>query len=231
MKSNFVVALVASALVSTSAFAQAVALPQPPLVQQPASAAYDAAPLEGVLPANTEVIVTMNDDVSSKSHKLGDKFSLTVDQDVKVDGNVVIPRGTRAVGQITARSGRGGFGKSGKMNVEFRYIDLNGRRIPIEGRHRQAGEGRTAATVGAVFAAGVIGGVIVKGKNASIGEGREFTVRTVDAVPVTLSADKSAPALIAASYEPSEVNMEVLTKKEQKAAAKAKLKAKKKSRA
>ena len=45
---------------------------------------------------------------------------MTVTQDVVSDGIVVIPRGTRAVGEITLRSGRGMFGKSGKMDVTFR---------------------------------------------------------------------------------------------------------------
>ena len=173
---------------------------------------------EAVLPANTEVVLTLNETVSSKSHRLGDKFSLTVAQDVKVDGAVVIPRGTRAVAQVTRRTGRGSFGKSGKMDFTFRYLDHNGQRIPIEGRHHQAGEGRTAATVGAVVAAGVVGGLVVKGKNARVESGREFTVRTLEPIPVTVSG---GAAIISASYVPSAVSMTTETDKQRKAREKA----------
>ena len=203
-------------LVPTVASAQEAPVAQPAVVDTQAAAPMAS---EVLLPANSEVVMTMNEAVSSKSHRLGEKFSLTVAQDVKANGMTVIPRGTRAVAQITRRTGKGGFGKSGKMDFTFRYIDLNGMQIPIEGRHHQAGEGRGGAAVGAVVAAGLVGGMLVKGKSAKIEEGREFTARTVDAIPVTM-ADNGA-ALIAASYAPARVTMMTETDKQRKAREKA----------
>jgi hypothetical protein len=203
-------------LVPTAGFAQEAPAAQPAVVETQAAAPAAA---EVVLPANSEIVMTMNETVSSKSHRLGEKFSLTVAQDVKANGMTVIPRGTRAVAQITRRTGKGGFGKSGKMDFTFRYIDLDGRQIPIEGRHHQAGEGRTGATVGAVVAAGLVGGMLVKGKSAKIEEGREFTARTLDAIPVTM-ADNGA-AVISASYAPARVTMMTETDKQRKAREKA----------
>ena len=203
-------------LAPSAAFAQDVPVAQPAVVETQA-----AAPMaqEVVLPANSEVVLTMNETVSSKSHRLGEKFSLTVAQDVKANGAVVIPRGTRAVAQITRRTGKGGFGKSGKMDFTFRYIDHNGIQIPIEGRHHQAGEGRGGAAVAGVVAAGLVGGMLVKGKSAKIEEGREFTVRTLEAIPVTI-ADNGA-AVISASYTPARVTMMTETDKQRKAREKA----------
>ncbi len=215
--------LVPAAASAQDAPAPAVAAPAldapvavPAVIETEATAPMAA---ESVLPANSEIVLTMNETVSSKSHRLGEKFSLTVAQDVKADGMTVIPRGTRAVAQITRRTGKGGFGKSGKMDFTFRYLDHNGMRIPIEGRHHQAGEGRTAATVGAVVAAGLVGGMLVKGKNARVEEGREFTVRTLEAIPVAMSGDGAA--VIAASYTPSDVTMMTETDKQRKAREKA----------
>jgi hypothetical protein len=206
-------------LVPSAAFAQDAAATAP--VAAPAVVETEAtAPMaaEAVLPANSEVVLTMNETVSSKSHRLGEKFSLTVAQDVKVDGNTVIPRGTRAVAQITRRTGKGGFGKSGKLDFTVRYLDHNGIRIPLEGRHHQAGEGRGGAAVGAVVAAGLVGGMLVKGKSAKVEEGREFTVRTVEAIPVTLAG---GAAVISASYTPARVTMMTETEKQRKAREKA----------
>jgi hypothetical protein len=200
-------------LVPSAAFAQDVPAAQPAVVETAPMAA------EVVLPANSEVVLTNNAMVTSKSHRLGEKFSMTVAQDVKVDGMTVIPRGTRAVAQITRRTGKGGFGKSGKLDFTFRYIDYNGMQIPIEGRHHQAGEGRGGAAVAGVVAAGLVGGMLVKGKSAKIEEGREFTVRTVDPIPVT--AQGNGAAVIAASYTPARITMMTETEKQRKAREKA----------
>lgn len=160
------------------------------------------APAEIRLPANAPIILAINEQLSSQTHEEGDTFSLIVAQDVLADGRVVIPRGTRAMGQITWETGRGSFGKSGKMEIAFRYLDMNGRRVPLAGMHRQEGEGNTAATVGAVLGAGVVGGLLVTGRSALIQQGREFTAFTVDAVPFVASADGID---LAAAYAPSAV--------------------------
>lgn len=218
MTKTFVAALLASALISTPALAQtATAQPAVATVQTVADVAAPAL-REVRLPANTEVVLALNGELSSKTHRAGDKFSLSVAKDVTVDNQVVIPRGTRAIGQVTWRTGTGGFGKSGKMEVAFRYLEMNNLKVPVEGTHRQDGEGKTAATVGAVLAAGVVGGLIVKGKSARLPEGYEFTVNTVDAIPVTLGG---GAAVISAGYTPSPVSMQVEAAKKSKRANKA----------
>jgi hypothetical protein len=203
-------------LVPSAALAQQVPAAQPAVVETQAAAPMAT---EVVLPANSEVVLTMNTAVSSKSHRLGEKFALTVAQDVKANGTVVIPRGTRAVAQITRRTGKGGFGKSGKLDFTFRYLDHNGMQIPIDGRHHQAGEGRGGAAVAGVVAAGLVGGMLVKGKSAKIEEGREFTVRTLEAIPVTVAGNGAA--VISASYTPTRVTMMTETEKQRKAREKA----------
>jgi hypothetical protein len=203
-------------LAPTAGFAQEVPAAQPAVV-----ATQVAAPMasELVLPANTEIVMTMNETVSTKSHRLGEKFSLTVAQDVKANGVTVIPRGTRAVAQITRRTNKGGFGKAGKMDFTFRYLDHNGLQIPIEGRHHQSGDSRTGATVGAVVAAGLVGGMLVKGKSAKIEYGREFTARTLEAIPATVT--DGGAAVVSASYSPARVTMMTENAKQRKAREKA----------
>jgi hypothetical protein len=217
--------LAALAAVSTPALAmQQASAPAAAPASAPAPAPEAApapAPQALVLPSNSEVILSLNEAVSSEDKRLGDLVSLTVSQDVKANNVVVIPHGTRGVGQITYRKGKGGFGKSGKLELDFRYVDYNGQHIPIEGHYRQEGDGNGAAAVGAVLAAGVIGGLIVHGHSARIPQGHEFTVHMVDAIPLTAPAADGAPALIAASYTPTPVNMHVMTDKERKAAEKA----------
>jgi hypothetical protein len=223
------VAFAALAAVSSPALAMQQAAPAAPAAPAAAPAPAEAvappvvtpAPDVALLPANSEVILALNEPLTSDDKMLGDDFSLTVSQDVKANGLVVIPQGTRAVGQIVYRKGKGGFGKSGKLEIAFRYIDFGGRHIPLDGHYRQEGSGNGAAAVGAVLAAGVIGGLIVHGHSARIPQGHEFTVHMVDAIPLGAPAAEGGPALIAASYTPSPVDMHVMTDRERKAAEKA----------
>lgn len=187
---RYIGAALIAALTSTSLVAQD-AVPQ---VAPPPVAVI--APMEAELPANTEVILAVNSEVTSTTHRAGDTFTLSVAQDVRIGDHVVIPRGTRAVGEITWRTGRGAFGKSGKMNIALRYIDLDGTRIPVEGTFRQEGEGNTLATVGGVILAGVFAGFIT-GSRARIPAGRELAGRTALTVPFV---ERNGRARIASSF-------------------------------
>jgi hypothetical protein len=138
------------------------------------------------LPSNTEIVLRLNSELTSKKARAGDTFVGSVAQDVMLGNMVVIPRGTPAHGVVTYRTGKGSFGKSAKMNYEFRSIELNGQRLPVSGQFRQEGSGNTGATVGAVAAAGLVGGLFVTGKSAVVGTDRDLRVHTTTAIPVTL---------------------------------------------
>lgn len=142
-----------------------------------------------VLPTNTEIVVKLNSELNSKKARPGDTFVASVASDVMLGNMVVIPRGTPANGVITYRTGKGSFGKSAKMNYEIRSIELNGQRIPVTGQYRQEGSGNTGAAVGAVAAAGLIGGLFVTGRSAVIPAGHELKVHTNVAVPVSVPAN------------------------------------------
>lgn len=146
---------------------------------------------QSTLPANAEVLLSMNEEITSKKNRQGDTFAMTVVHDVSQNGTVIIPRGSRAMGEITWLTGKGAFGKSGKMNVELRYVEVGGRRIPIQGSYRQEGEGNTAATVGAIIAVGVFS-AFVTGRTAIIPQGRELMAHTKEDLPFVMAA--GAPA-------------------------------------
>jgi hypothetical protein len=107
-------------------------------------------------------------------------------KDVKIGETIVIPQGTPAQGEVTWRTGKGAFGKSGKLEFSLSYIDLNGRHIPISGDYRQEGEGNTVATGVGIIAVGVFAGFIT-GKRARVPMGRELLGQI--AQPVQFTAD------------------------------------------
>jgi hypothetical protein len=182
----------AAALLAVSGAASAQADTEPlPLEVSRAESAPKA-----FLPANTEVLLSVNQEVTTKGKQWheGDTFRLSVVHDVMYGDYVVIPKGSRAVGKITWLTSKGAFGKSGKMDVALSYVEIGGRRIDLEGTYRQEGEGNTVATVGGVIAAGVFAGFIT-GRSATIPQGRELMARTSADIPLAVPVQASAAPL------------------------------------
>ena len=139
-----------------------------------------------VLPAHTELLLRLSQSVDSKLMKEGDTFRVALAQDVTIGNYVVLPRGTPGTGYISYRTGKGAFGKSGKMEIKMRSLDLpGGRTIALDGMTRQEGQGNTGATIGAVVAAGPFA-AFVTGRSAIFQEGREVRGFTREAIPVVI---------------------------------------------
>ncbi|MCV0382599.1 MAG: hypothetical protein K5799_03960 [Erythrobacter sp.] len=142
-----------------------------------------------VLPANTEVLLQMSQDVTTKGKtwEEGDTFKLTVVKPVMLGDYVIIPEGSPAYGRITWLTSKGAFGKSGKMDVELEHVEVGGRKIRLDGTFRQEGEGNTLATAGGVILAGVFAG-FVTGQSALSPEGRELMATTEGDIQLAIPA-------------------------------------------
>lgn len=143
-----------------------------------------------VLPKNTPVYLRLNDTLStnSKATKKGSTFTLSVSRAVVLNRHIVIPAGSRAIGTVIYRTRKGAFGKSGKIEVTFDYVDVGDSRIPIHGGEREEGEGNSTATVATAFFS-IAGASWITGHSAEIRAGQEFTAWTKDDVPVWLTAE------------------------------------------
>src|SRR5256884_4784787 len=62
-----------------------------------------------VVPADTVIAVVLDQTISSKTTKSGDKFSATVESPVEVEGKVAIPKGARAEGVVKDAKAAGRF--------------------------------------------------------------------------------------------------------------------------
>jgi len=54
-----------------------------------------------VVPADTVIAVVLDQTISSKTSKSGDKFTATVEAPVETEGKVAIPKGARAEGVVS----------------------------------------------------------------------------------------------------------------------------------
>lgn len=130
----------------------------------PSAAMAQSAPVTIGLPAATNVLkegteipmVTLTE-LGSKHSKVGQRFDLEVSDDVMLNGQVVIPQGARAVGEVTRVKKKGMWGKSGALETRLLYVKVGDQNVRITGSVGDKGKAGTAGVVGAVLVAPVIG--------------------------------------------------------------------------
>lgn len=187
MKKFSVACGIAAGCLSTASFAQA----QPVAATQVAPVTAQPLPQIGpgsALPSNTDIWLTLDRKLDSHDVKEGDALTFKVARDVMLGNYIIIPRGTPASGRVTMRSGRGAFGKSAKLEFDVNSVNMANHSVPVSGHFKVSGDGNTGATLGAVAAAGLIGGVFVKGHSAVAAEGSEWKVATQQPLMVEASA-------------------------------------------
>lgn len=169
---------IASALcMTTLAMAASVAGQASAAPRKAASPARVVAASRSSIPANTAIPFTLNQDLSSKINKQGDRFNVTAAEDVIVNGRVAIPRGTPGVGEISLLVEKGAFGKSGKLETRLLYMTLGNRQIELTGQKNDAGKSGTTGTVVTAVAAGVFS-AFVTGKSALLPQGTTMIAYT-----------------------------------------------------
>lgn len=114
-----------------------------------------APPKAITLPKDTLIRVAPVEEITSKKMKEGTTRQFRVAEEVRRDGETIIPLNTPVIGTVTWRTGKGIFGKSAKFEITFTSIELNGQTYELTGKHRQEGRGNTAA---ALLVSGIITG-------------------------------------------------------------------------
>jgi hypothetical protein len=144
-----------------------------------AEAAQDAVkkaiePKPLVVPADTVIAVVLDQTVSSKTSKPGDRFSATVESPVEVEGKVAIPKGARAEGVVNEAKAAGRFKGGALLVLKLTSVTVHGKDHEIQTSAAvtsSKGKGkRTAVMVGGGAAGGAgIGAIAGGGKGAAIG--------------------------------------------------------------
>src|SRR5260370_606541 len=127
-----------------------------------------------VIPADTAIAVVLDQTISSKTNKSGDKFTATVESPIEVEGKVAIPKGARAEGVVNEAKAAGRFKGGAALSLTLTSVTVNGKdhEIQTSGATMSIkGKGkRTAVMVGGGAAGGAaIGAVAGGGKAAAIG--------------------------------------------------------------
>jgi hypothetical protein len=155
--------------------AQTVASPPAALAAAPvAPARQDSV----VIPDGTEFSVVNQTLVSSKTATDGDPVDFKVDEDVSINGVVVIARGTLVKGEVTNAEHNGHFGKSGKLSIRVSSTtSVDGQSVKLRAARGKSGSDATGSTVALTVLFGPIG-LLKHGSNAEMKEGAKMVVYT-----------------------------------------------------
>ena len=139
-----------------------------------ASSAVPPPPAPLVAPAGTEITVTVDQKLSSKTSQPGQGFMATVAQPVTVDGRTVIPKGASVSGKVLRAKAKGKIKGEGELAITLTSVTIREKNYPLSVGSLDStikGKGkRTAVTTGGGAAGGaLIGGLAGGGKGAGIG--------------------------------------------------------------
>ena len=124
--------------------------------------------------------------LTSKEAKTGQTFDLETVDDVVINGQIVIPLGSKAKGEITFAKGKGMWGKSGKLETQLLSVRANGTDIALRGTVSQKGETGTLGVIGAI-AILPLAGFFVTGTSAELPVGTSFTGFIVNDIPLSFA--------------------------------------------
>ena len=135
-----ILAAIAALSVATSSAAQGVAeapsLPQAPALEADVQVVAPPPPASHpdalVVPKDTMVRLMVLNEVNTRKARPGDRFVLRVDENVAVNGTIVIPVGAKAWGEVTDSRQNGAVGKAGQISARLLYVEAGGRQISAE---------------------------------------------------------------------------------------------------
>lgn len=185
-------------LASSALTAQTVVAPAPTAV--PAPIAAPANNNNAILRVGTEVPLRLLEELTTGGKKLrvGQRFRMETSAPVMVQGVVVIPTGSPAVGEITDVRNKGMWGKSGKLNARVLYVTVNGRQIRMTGGFDDKG---VAGGIGAVAVSAIIfapAGFFMTGTSAKVPVGAAVKGFIDEDVPLLLASATTAPMVVGA---------------------------------
>lgn len=122
----------------------------------------------------TEIVITTDEPVSSKTNNSGDHFDASVAEPVVVGDRVVIPKGARASGRVVDAKSAGKFKGNAELTVALSSITVKGKEYRVQTTDvTESGKSRGKRTAvgagGGAVVGGLIGALAGHGKGAAIG--------------------------------------------------------------
>jgi hypothetical protein len=140
----------------------------------PAAAPAPPPPAPVVIEAGKILTVTIDQNISTKDNSSGDEFAASLAEPVRVDGETVLPVGTKATGTIVQAQSAGHLKGGAILELRLDGLRVHGRKYAVEtSAFQEATKGRGKRSLiggggGAAFGA-IVGALAGGGKGAAVG--------------------------------------------------------------
>ena len=166
-----------------------------------------------VLRVGTEAPLKLSEMLTTKGKALrvGQRFHMEVAADISVQGVIVVPVGSPAIGEITEVRNKGMWGKSGHFGARILYMTVNGRQIRLSGAFDDKG---VAGGVGAAAVSAIVflpAGFFMTGTSAQIPIGAPVKGFVDEDVMLSIASATVAPLAVGASSAPVQADGAVTT--------------------
>jgi hypothetical protein len=132
-----------------------------------------------------------------KAVRIGQRFNMEVAEAVTVNGVVVVPVGSPAIGEITEVRNKGMWGKSGYIGARAVLMRLGDRTIRLSGAFDDKGVTGTGGVVASI-AFLPVAGFFMTGTSAKIPMGSQFKAFIDEDVPLNFQVTAPTPMVVAA---------------------------------
>ena len=134
--------------------------------------------IEVTVPDGTAVSVITIDEISSKTASEGDALTFKVDEDVVVNGRVVIAKGTIAKGSVSDVAKSGHMGKGGKLGIRLESTTtVDSQKIKLRASKGKEGDDKTGSVIALTLLVSPFF-LLKKGKDAKIKPGTKLGAYT-----------------------------------------------------
>ncbi len=160
-----------------------------------ASSQPSAAPSPNTLLDGTPVKLRLAQTISSADAKTGQQVSFEVVEDIKLQGLIVIPKGSAALATVTEADHKKSMGRGGKLNLNIDSVRLaDGEKATLRAVEGGKGGGHTGAMTGAIVATSILFFpaaplfLFIHGKDITLAKGLETTAFVDGDMTVNLAA-------------------------------------------
>ncbi len=140
------------------------------------------------VPAGTVVDIELAEPISTRTQKTGDTFALRLAAPLIVNNRILLRKGTPGVGQVVEASKPGLGGKAAKLVLAANYLEVDKRRVALQGLQLSAAGHSNSTAASAVGLTGILFaplgfvGLAVHGGNVDFPEGEHANARLTSSV-------------------------------------------------